>query len=245
MLKLNVIGCSDAFNSGGHRHTSFLVESDNFKILLDCGANTVLGFKKMNRSFSDLDCVVLTHFHGDHYGGLPYLILEAAKVHKRSKPLLLISPPGLEERLNRLFKLLYPGSEDALQAFPITYISFNSNKSIQLPFGNLLACEVLHAKETLPHGVRLELDGKIISYSGDTTWHDNLIKLADNSDLFICECNFFDTETPSHLNYVTLREKQQLLKTRRLVLTHLGEEMLKREGELEIEVLQEGKTLTI
>lgn len=244
MITLTVLGCSDAFNSGGKRHTSFLLDYSGFKVLIDCGANTVLAFKELDISFESLDAVIITHFHGDHYGGLPYLILEAAKLQKRKKPLQLISPPGLEDRLHGLLKLLYPGSEDALDTFPIHYIAYQDEKKLELPFGDLTAYEVRHTSQTLPHGIRLETGGKTFAFSGDSGWHKNLIKLADNTDLFICECNFFKTETPSHLNYHTILEKQKDFNTHRLMLTHFGDEMLERVEEIKIERLQEGQVIS-
>ena len=246
MLTLKILGCGDAFNSGGRRHTSFLLEQPpNYKILIDCGATTVLAFKQLDLSFDEVDCIVLSHFHGDHYGGLPYLLLEAAKVTKRTKPLLLVSPPGLEERIEKLMQLLYPGSEDALEAFPINYQSYKSTETLELPFGKLTAYEVVHADQTLPHGLRFEIGGVVVSYSGDTGWHENLIKLAENSDLFICECNYKNTETSSHLNYRTLLEKQDALNSKRIVLTHLGEEMLKTRNKIKFDVLEDGQEIEL
>lgn len=244
-LKLIVLGCSDAFSSGGRRHTSFFIPQQAGGILLDCGATTSMGLKATGRSFKEVEFVILSHFHGDHFGGLPFLIVEAAKVHKRKKPLTLISPPGLEDKLAQLLHLLYPGSEDSLKSFPIEYKEYKSNQAMDLPFGKLTAFEVKHASATKPHGIRLEIAGKKIAYSGDTSWHTNLPKLAQQTDLFICECNFYKQKSPSHIHYKMLLEKKDLLNSKRIVLTHLGEEMLIKKDEIEIEVLNDGQDIMI
>lgn len=242
-MRLHILGCGDAFSSGGRNHTSFLLQTAKSHILIDCGASTPMALKRAGFSFNDIDYIVLSHFHGDHYGGLPYLILEGAKLLHRNRPLSIISPPGLESRLRELLRLLYPGSEDALDAFPIHYIAYESGRSLEQPHFMLTAYEVEHAKATKPHGLRLELEDKVMAYSGDTSWHDNLQPLAQEADLFICECNFFEEETPSHLNYTTLQQKLPKLTAKRIVLTHLGESMLEKKDRLEIEVLEDGQRI--
>lgn len=241
--RLHVLGCGDAFSSGGQNHTSFLLQTSNSHILIDCGASTPMALKRAGFSFKEIDYIVLSHFHGDHYGGLPYLILEGAKALKRKKPLTIVSPPGLEDRLQKLLHLLYPGSEDALDAFPINYVAYESGRELEQEHFVLKAFEVEHAKATLPHGLRLELGKKVFAYSGDTGWHENLPQLAQQADLFICECNFFDEEMPSHLNYKDLQEKLPLLDAKRIRLTHLGENMLKKKEQLEMEVLEDGQVI--
>lgn len=243
MPTLHILGCSDAFNSGGRRQTSFLLEKEDIRILIDCGANTALAFKQTGRSFNEIDVVVITHFHGDHYGGLPYLILEAAVLQNRAKPLTVISPPGLKNRLYKLMSLLYEGSENSLDAFPIHYQEFENAKPLDLSFGRLIAYKVKHKNESKPHGVRIELGNKTFAYSGDTAWHENLPVLSGNADVFICECNFYERETDSHLNYQALLEKQHLLKAKKIFLTHLGDKMLEKAGQLKIKCLEDDQRI--
>lgn len=243
--RLHVLGCGDAFSSGGQNHTSFLLQTHKTNILIDCGASTPMALKRAGFSFDDIDYIVISHFHGDHYGGLPYLILEGAKALNRKKPLTIASPPGLKERLQKLLHLLYPGSEDALDAFPINYVAYESGREHEEEDFVLKAFEVEHAKATLPHGLRLEFNGKVLAYSGDTSWHENLRHLAHKADLFICECNFFDEDAPSHLNYKTLQQKISLLEAKQIVLTHLGSNMLGKKKQLEMEALQDGQVINI
>lgn len=242
-MRLHVLGCGDAFSSGGRNHTSFLLQTSNSHILVDCGASTPMALKRAGFSFNEIDYIIISHFHGDHYGGLPYLILEGAKALKRERALTIVSPPGLKDRLQQLLQLLYPGSEDALDAFPINYVAYKSGRELEQDHFVLKALEVEHAKATLPHGLRLELGGKVLAYSGDTGWHDNLRPLARQADLFICECNFYDEEMPSHLNYKELQQKLSLLEAKRIMLTHLGENMLKKKEQLELEVLEDGQLI--
>ena len=85
----------------------------------------------------------------------------------------------------------------------------------------------------------------MIAYSGDTEWTDALLEAADGADLFVCECQGFDREIPGHLNYRTLAEKRGELGCRRLVITHLGRDMLDRVDELDVEAAEDGMVIEI
>jgi ribonuclease BN (tRNA processing enzyme) len=104
---------------------------------------------------------------------------------------------------------------------------------------------VVHTPGTHPHAVRVEYGGKVIAYSGDTEWTDALIEAADGADLFVCECQAFDREISGHLNYRTLTEKQGELGCRRLVITHLGPDMLNRVDNLDVEAAADGMVIEV
>lgn len=242
-LKLKILGCGDAFCSGGRRHTSFLLQQQAFNIMIDCGASTPYALKANGLNSNDIDCIILTHFHGDHYGGLPFLLLEAAKVLKRNKTLHLISPPGLEQRLEVLLGALYPGSNDVLSSLPLHFTEFKEGEELRFDKFSLTAFKVKHTPASQPHGVRIRTGGKVLSYSGDTSWHENLPGLASGADIFICECNFFEQATEHHLHYLELRERAGSLKAKKIFLTHLGDEMLNRLEEVQFPVVKDGEEI--
>jgi len=104
---------------------------------------------------------------------------------------------------------------------------------------------VVHVPETLPHGLRIYLENKCLAFSGDTGWTDNLYKIADQADLFICECNFYQTETSSHLNYRRIIEEADKLNYHRIILNHFGPEMLERLDKLALECSYDGQVIEI
>ena len=230
-VTVTVIGCGDAFVGGGRLHTCFHINAPHAGLLLDCGATAYYGIKKQGVDVGRVETIVISHFHGDHYGGIPFLLLEAA-IQQREQPLTIVSPPTGKERIGRLLERLYPGS-DVLGKLNLRFKTYTPGGVLETNGWQIEALPVVHTAATLPHGVRIKAGGKVISYSGDTAWTPALVELAGGADLFICECNFFDSAVEGHLNYKTFRAHDSELRYKRLILTHLGSEMLANLGRVE------------
>ena len=86
---------------------------------------------------------------------------------------------------------------------------------------------------------------KVVAYSGDTEWTDALIEVARGADLFFCECCFFDKKLPNHLNYQTLVQNREQLECRRIVLTHMSDDMLSRTEGVEMERAEDGASFVL
>lgn len=102
---------------------------------------------------------------------------------------------------------------------------------------------VVHAPVSIPHGIRIENGSKTFGFSGDTEWTDSLKDISENADLFICECNNFETEVSGHLTHSTLKERSGDFACKRMLLNHLGEEMYDNIDNVEFELTQEGQTI--
>lgn len=242
-IKIHCLGSGDAFSSGGRFNACYYVTAPAANFLIDCGATTMLAMKRYGLTTEDIDLVMISHFHGDHYGGLPFLILEAAYVQKRKKPLSIVSPKGGKKRIQLLLEACYPSTTHLLDTLDIRFYEYE--KEIQLWKMRIQGISVLHAEASSPHALRIRISDKVIAYSGDTEWTDHLLQVAEHSDIFICECNFYAHQVAGHLNFKTLQEKRPLLKTKRIILTHLGEEMLQKIDDLNIEVAEEGKLIAV
>ena len=243
-VNLEIIGCGDAFGSGGNHYTCFYVSSGGLQLLIDCGATSGPALKKSDIEIATLDYVLISHLHGDHFGGIPFLLLDSLQT-PRLKPLHIIGPPGIKERNQQLFDLLYPGSARNLDSSQFIYTEYTSGQALTTDHFTLVAFSVVHTEQAMPHGLRLQLHDKVISYSGDTSWCDNLISLAKDADLFICECTFFNLDAKGHLNYHTIMQHRGELQCKALLLTHFDQEMLDAADQVQLPCAHDGMKLTI
>jgi ribonuclease BN (tRNA processing enzyme) len=244
-VRLTFLGCGDAFGSGGRLNTCFYVDAPSARFLIDCGATSLVALHRRNLTSDDVDVILITHFHGDHYGGLPFLFLDAAKQRKRQRPLTVVTPPGGEERTRDLMERLYPGTSGAMDELDLRFVYYNAHERLEAGSLSVTAHPVIHSPAALSHGLRIAVDGREIGFSGDTEWTDELLRIADGAHLMICECNFYDTRIPGHLDYVTLARHVHEFAADRIVLNHLGDEMLARRDQVELTCAEEGMELTV
>jgi ribonuclease BN (tRNA processing enzyme) len=240
-VSLKVLGCGDAFCSGGRNNSAFLIRTSKFSFLLDCGATTLLALKKHNIPLGSIDVIFISHMHGDHFGGLVFFLLEEKK-NKRKKPIHIVSPVGMDDKLKTAVDLYYPGS-GMLDELEVRYKFFGSHQKIEMENVTAESFPVIHSEETLPHGLRLTIGDKVIAYSGDTEWTDELFPLSENADLFICECNYFEEEGPNHISYSQLKGKT--LNCKQVLLTHLGEEMLANPDKVKYQMAEDGMEIEL
>lgn len=243
-VRVRVLGCGDAFSSGGRLHTCFSLEGAEEPLLVDCGATALVALKGAGISPEGIGYVALSHLHGDHFGGLPWLILDG-RFAERTRPLQVAGPPTTRARLRQAFEALYPGGADAESPFELRFVEFAARTPCRLGPATVTPFEVVHSSGAPAYALRLEYGHKVIAYSGDTEWTDSLLEAARGADLFICECNYFDTRAPGHLDYRTLTEKRAQLECERLVLTHMSDEMLERLEEIEVETAEDGMVIEV
>jgi ribonuclease BN (tRNA processing enzyme) len=245
-VTLTCVGCGDAFGTGGRFHTCLHVEAHGWQCLVDCGASAVTALRQRAIDLGEVGAVVLSHLHGDHFGGLPFLLLEACFVTPRETTLVVAGPPGVEERVMATLDLLFPGSaENVREAVPLAFVELAEREPTAIGPMQVTAFPVVHSRNLPCFAVRVELGGKAFAFSGDTEWTPALVEAARGTDLFVCECHQYDTPVPSHLTYRDLLAHRHELLTGRLVLTHLGPEMLARAGTLEIECAHDGLVIAI
>lgn len=243
-VSLRFLGSGDAFSSAGRLQTCLQLDGAGEPLLIDCGATALAALKRERIDPSSIGFVALSHLHGDHFGGLPWLIIDG-RFSKRSKSLTIAGPPDTESRLQQTLEALYPGALDAELPFALRFEELSSASRRELGPAHITPFEVVHSSGAPSYALRVEYGGKVIAYSGDTEWNASLVDAARGSDLFVCECNEFDQHVPGHLDYRTLEAKRPELDCRRLILTHMGPDMLAHLGDIAVEAAEDGKVVAV
>ena len=242
-MEIRFVGSGDAFGSGGRFQTCIRLRAEGHTALVDCGATSLTALKAQGLDPGEVDTVVVTHLHGDHFGGLPFLVLDA-QFARREKPLVVFGPAGTRDRLHAAMETFYPGSTAVRRRFDVEVTELDGAGG-SAEHGPLTArgWEVDHASGAPSLAVRVALDGATFGYSGDTAWTPALRHAAENADVFACEAYTYDKPVRYHLDYTTLVEHVDELAAGRLVLTHMGPSMLARLADVEHLTAHDGLVL--
>lgn len=204
MVEVQFIGSGDGLGSGGRFQTCILLRGAVDSLLIDCGASSLIAMKRLGIDPSDISAIALTHLHGDHFAGIPFLILDGQFNH-RAAPLTVAGPPGLRRRIEEAMEVMFPGSTKISRRFPVEFVELAEKRAVPVGQARVTGFEVRPASGAPPFAVRVEYRGKIVAYSGDTEWTDSLLDAANGADLFIAEAYYFDKQIKFHLDFRTLR----------------------------------------
>jgi ribonuclease BN (tRNA processing enzyme) len=242
-IHLEFVGSGDAFGSGGRFQTCFRLITLDAELLIDCGATSLTALKRRCVDPNTIGAVVLTHLHGDHFGGIPFLILDG-QFRRRERPLLIVGPPGTKERVEALMETLFPGSVGVPRRFETNFLELEDRTPTPVE-GALVTSYAVEQPGTPACALRIECAGRTIVHSGDTAWSDDLFEVTRGADVFICEAYFFDKQVPYHLDHETLRRHRGRLDCKRIVLTHMGPDMLANQGQAAFDCAYDGMTVSI
>ncbi len=212
--------------------------------MLESGSSVLAGMKR-NGIATDLpDAVLVSHFHGDHFGGIPYLYLEYTFVNNRDRPLTVAGPPGIEQRVCGLYSSLYGAIQCRDLPFELHYVEIEPGQSVELAGFRCEAFQVPHNAEPFSLGYRIESGQSSLLFSGDSAWTDEFVERSRGTGLFLCECCSMDPLIPLHSSYREILSRRSQLGCKRLLLTHLGEDVRAASG-LEIERAYDGMVIEI
>lgn len=210
-MKITVVGCWGTYPEKNEATTGYLIESGNNKILVDCGSG-VLAKVQNYVPLTEIDAVILSHYHSDHFGDIgcfQYQVGYTRSLGKRTSNLDIYG-----HNLSQEFtKLNYAGGTVGKKIDENSTLSFG-DLNVSFKWGE-------HPVPCL--AMRFEEKGKVFVYTGDTQWSDNIIEIAKDADIFMCECNLFNDQFGKVKGHLTAGEAGKIAnmaKVKKLVLTH-------------------------
>ncbi len=227
-MQLRFVGCGDAFGSGGRFTTCFHITGEGVNFLIDCGASALPALKRLDIARENIDLILITHFHGDHFAGLPFFLLDA-QFTRRTRPLVIAGPEGIEMRLAQVMEALFEHSSKTRQRFDLSVVALKPEETKTFGAVTVTPFPVIHGESGGPFlAYRIETEGRIIAYSADTEWTETLIPLGHDADLLIAEAYYYDRIVKNHLSLKTLEAHLPEIRPKRLILTHMSDDMLGR-----------------
>jgi ribonuclease BN (tRNA processing enzyme) len=244
-VRITFAGSGDAFGSGGRYQACIHVRPHGTDpLLLDCGATSLSALKRLGLDPGEIGAVLVSHLHGDHFGGLPFLILDG-QFAGRTKALVVAGPPGTAERLTVAMECMFPGSSNAARRFEVEVVELCPGSTTDVAGVDVSSWEVDHPSGAPPLALRLVVAGTVIAYTGDTAWTDSVVDAAAGADLLIAEAYFRDKAVPYHLRLCDLTDQRLRLEASRVVVTHMSPDVLDHPADIEFEAAHDGLVLEI
>ncbi|MEZ0068426.1 ribonuclease BN (tRNA processing enzyme) [Streptacidiphilus sp. MAP12-20] len=216
-MELTVVGSSGSFPSADSPCSCYLVEADGFRLVVDLG-NGALGALQKYTGLYDVDAVLLSHLHADHCVDMcAYYVARNYRVEGCPDPVPVFGPAGTAERLARAYDMdEHPGMKEVFDFHTLREGSF------ELGPLTITAVRVAHPVEA--YGFRIAHGGSSFVYTGDTGPCEQLVTLAEGTDLLLSEAAYThgkEEYVDVHLNGRQAGELAARAGVGRLVLTHI------------------------
>ena len=231
-MKLTVVGCGDAFGSGGRLQTCYHVETAGTRFLIDCGASALIGLNRQGLDPNAVGTIFITHLHGDHFAGLVWWLIHAQHVAKRTQPLIVVGPAGVQARFEAAAEALFPGSTGIPRRYDLRFLELTRETPLDVGPVRVTPFEVVHPSGAPPYALRFEAEGKVLSFTGDSEWTESLVPAGRGADLYMMECFQFEGAPRFHTSWQTIARNLDRISPKRVMLTHMAEPMLARRHEV-------------
>ena len=215
-MRLTVLGCAGSFPGPESACSAYLVEAEGFRLLIDFGSGSLSALQRYAGAGA-VDAIMLTHLHCDHMlDACTYVVVRRYAPGGPMPPLPVYAPLGAAERISAAYSADNEPVDDVYTFYGLQPGTFPIG-----PF-TVTADRVNHPIET--YGVRVEHNGRVLTYSSDTAPCEALLRLAQGADLFLCEASYLDgvpNPPDLHLTGGEAGEAATKADVGKLLLTHL------------------------
>ncbi len=196
-LTLSFVGTGNAFAPGGLCWNGFLV---NGRYLFEAPPQALMSLRHEGLDPNDLDAVIVSHHHADHFLGLPFLFLYW-KYQGRTRPVKVVGPPETKDVMEQVTERTYPSLFEA--SYEVEWVVAEPGKDLRLNGLQIQPVAVKHDnKLNMSLGYACALNGKRFGYTGDTAICDGVLDLARHSQVLVSECASRSGNVPIHMNLV-------------------------------------------
>ncbi len=219
-MELTFLGSANAFASEGRYWSSFVVDK---RYLFDAPPTLLPHLKQLKVPLAEIEVLFLTHHHGDHFVGLPFLLLEYMYKTPRTNDLYIVGPPGVEDWMEDFAVRVYPNIVRE-SGYKRVYIDAQPGKQQTAGSIKFQAVPMNHVKEEMhAFGYRAIINDKTIAYTGDTMFCEEIFELAEGADILVLDCTYTEGSGPQHMGL----DDAKIIRGRisphtRIVLTHLN-----------------------
>ena len=199
-----------------------------------------------------IDAIFISHFDIDHFGGAPLLAMEGHLLGERSRPLVIAGPVGLRHRFYQWIDLSLPSRLTSRQLrYELNLVELApENGEVETAGVRVTPFAVNHFGSDVgspPLALRLQINGQVLAYTGDTDWVPALIPCGRAADLLIAEAWNYRSNYRFHLDFVTLEQHLVEIGARRVILTHMNQDMINRakNNSLGVEAAEDGRIIEV
>lgn len=219
MNELFILGSGNAFNINARGHTAFLLDQ---KILIDCGPTILLKTQEFRIDLSSLKYILITHYHGDHFAGIPFLLIYFKYILHRKEKLTIMGPEGLNIHFNKIMEVTYPNMEFD---FEIEFIELNKNDEIFCNPYIIKSYPITHKEESI--GYRIVDNKHSFAFTGDTILNEEVFILMDAVDIGIIELSLWDNPNQeiSHVSLQELISLRDKINVKHLFFNHITDSL--------------------
>ena len=223
MKRAIILGSGNAFHGDGRAQSSIYLESIRGEgLVVDFGSGALATLRSRHPELLDrIHTIVFTHYHGDHFAGIPFLLLTLGIEKGRTVSVHLLGPTGLNESVKKWIHLATPGWECP---FPLVFDEIAPNEEESINGFRLQGRRIHHRPESLGYRITGP-GGRSVAISGDTPLDGALLDLVRGVDVAFIECSFVTRpETPlSHISCEEIEIHREEIQAKKIRFVHLDD----------------------